>query len=132
MNELFDVFLRADANSGHAGPEQLLLVMLLSFCLAHLAAWVYMWTHTALSYSRLFVMSLVAIPPIVAMLVTLMSGHLIFAFGLLAVFAVVRFRNVLKDTRDTTFVLWCIVMGLACGTMRLSTCLLYTSDAADD
>jgi hypothetical protein len=40
------------------------------------------------------------------------------AFGLLAVFAVVRFRNVLKDTRDTIFVLWAIVEGMAAGTGR--------------
>ena len=54
----------------------------------------------------------------------LMSGSIAFAFGLLAVFAVVRFRNVLKDTRDTTFILWSIMEGLGVGTMKFSTSLL--------
>jgi hypothetical protein len=54
----------------------------------------------------------------------LMSGSLFIAFGLLAVFAVVRFRNVLKDTRDTTFVLWAIVEGMAAGTFRYTTSLV--------
>jgi len=54
----------------------------------------------------------------------LMSGSLAFAFGLLAVFAVVRFRNVLKDTRDTTFILWSIMEGLGVGTQRYSTSLI--------
>ena len=30
----------------------------------------------------------------------------------------IRFCNVLKDTRDTTFILWAIAEGVACGTMR--------------
>jgi hypothetical protein len=53
-----------------------------------------------------------------------MSGSMIIAFGLLAVFAVVRFRNVLKDTRDTYFVLWAIVEGMAVGTRQESTALI--------
>jgi hypothetical protein len=54
----------------------------------------------------------------------LMSGSLFIAFGLLAVFAVVRFRNVLKDTRDTAFILWAIMEGLAVGTHRFSTAFI--------
>jgi len=45
-------------------------------------------------------------------------GSTAVAFGLLAVFAVVRFRNVLKDTRDTSFILWAIVEGMGVGTMH--------------
>jgi len=48
----------------------------------------------------------------------------VIAFGLLAVFAVVRFRNVLKDTRDTVFILWAISLGMAVGTMRFRTAVL--------
>ena len=33
-------------------------------------------------------------------------------------FGVVRFRNVLKDTRDTIFILWAIMEGVAIGTTR--------------
>ena len=54
----------------------------------------------------------------------LMTGGLIVAFGLLAVFAVVRFRNVLKDTRDTSYILWAILQGLAVGTFKFSTAVI--------
>jgi len=53
-----------------------------------------------------------------------MAGSIVVAFGLLAVFAMVRFRNVLKDTRDTSFVLWAITEGLGIGTLRYSTALI--------
>jgi hypothetical protein len=81
-------------------------------------------THTTPSYSSSFVASLVVLPVTVALMMILMAGSLMIAFGLLAVFAVVRFRNVLKDTRDTRFILWAIVEGMAVGTFRYSTALV--------
>jgi hypothetical protein len=54
----------------------------------------------------------------------LMAGSLLITFGLLAVFAVVRFRNVLRDTRDTIYILWAIVEGMSVGTFRYSTALV--------
>ncbi len=60
-------------------------------------------------------------PLIVAMLMLAMAGNIFVAFGLLGVFGVVRFRNVLKDTRDTIFILWAIMEGVAIGTTRFST-----------
>jgi hypothetical protein len=124
LSQWTDVLLRGDVQAAMGGVETVLLVLFLAFCIGHLVGWVYMVTHTGLSYSRMFVASLVVIPVIVALVMMLMQGNIVIAFGLLAVFAVVRFRNVLKDTRDTTFILWAIVQGLAVGTMRLGTAVL--------
>lgn len=124
MNDWLNILLHGDLASGLAGPETALMVMLLAFCIGHVIGWVYMFTHTSLSYSKMFVTSLVAIPVIVSLVMLLMAGNIVIAFGLLAVFAVVRFRNVLKDTRDTTFILWTIVQGMAVGTMRFGTAVI--------
>jgi hypothetical protein len=70
------------------------------------------------------VASLAVIPVLVGVMMLLMTGGLIVAFGLLAVFAVVRFRNVLKDTRDTSYILWAILQGLAVGTLKYSTAVV--------
>jgi hypothetical protein len=104
------------------GPDvaSALLVLVLAFCLGQVIGAIYMWTHVSLSYSRMFAASLVVIPIIVSLVMVLMSGNIAIAFGLLAVFAVVRFRNVLKDTRDTTFILWAIIQGMAVGTMQFT------------
>lgn len=124
MSGLLDMILNGDAGSQFTRPETVLLVVLLAFLIGHIIGWVYMWTHLGLSYSRMFVASLVAIPPIVSLVMLLMSGNIVIAFGLLAVFAVVRFRNVLKDTRDTVFILWSISLGMAVGTLRFGTAIL--------
>jgi len=123
MNELLSSLSRPDAPGGPDG-KTILFMILLAFTSGMFIGFVYMWTHEALSYSRTFVGALAVLPGIVAMLMVSMSGSLLVAFGLLAVFGVVRFRNVLKDTRDTCYVLWVIVEGLGIGTGRFSAALL--------
>lgn len=44
----------------------------------------------------------------------------------MAVFAIVRFRNVLRDTLDTTYILAAITVGMAAGTRKFSTAILGT------
>ena len=122
MSEWFDMFTQGDVSP--ITLEAGLLVLMLAFVIGHVIAWVYMGTHAGLSYSQMFTSSLLVMPVIVALVMLLMAGNLVVAIGLFAVIAVVKFRNVLKDTRDTSFILWAIVEGMAVGTMRLSTALI--------
>ena len=69
----------------------MLMGLLLAFVCGHAIAWVYMFTHTGLSYSKSFVNSLVVIPTIVSMVMLVLSNNLVTAFGLMAIFAIVRF-----------------------------------------
>jgi len=116
--------IQTNLNTFVPDTTPVLLVLLMAFCVGQVIGWVYMWTHASLSYSRMFTSSLVVIPIIVSLVMVLMKGNITIAFGLLAVFAVVRFRNVLKDTRDTTFILWAIIQGMAVGTRQLGVAFL--------
>jgi len=98
--------------------------LLLAFLIGQALAWVYMTTHSGLSYSRSFVNSLVVMPILVALVMQVLNNNLVTAFGLMAVFAIVRFRNILRDTLDTSYVLSVIVMGMACGTQRFTTAII--------
>ena len=128
MNEFFNSLARSDLTRsvwpGTPDPLIVLFIIVLAFAVGLFIGFVYMWTHEALSYSRTYVGALAVLPLIVAMLMVSMAGNLFVAFGLLGVFGVVRFRNVLKDTRDTTFILWAIMEGVAVGTTRFSTAAL--------
>ena len=99
-----DFFLH-DVSLVPTNVPALVLGLLLAFLTGQILAWVYMATHTGLSYSRTFVNSLVVIPIVVALVMTVLSNNLVTAFGLMAVFAIVRFRNILRDTLDTTYLL---------------------------
>lgn len=113
-----DLFLNADYASAPINLQAVLLGLLLAFLSGQTVAWVYMATHSGLSYSRSFVNSLVVIPILVSLVMMILSNNLVTAFGMMAVFAIVRFRNILRDTLDTTYVLTVLVVGMACGTQR--------------
>ena len=100
------------------------LALLLAFICGHAIAWVYAKTHSGLSYSKTFVNALLVIPVIVALVMNVLQNNLVTAFGMMAVFAIVRFRNVLRDTMDTTYVLSVIAIGMACGTQKYATAVI--------
>ena len=122
--DFLDYLMANDFVGTQIGPETALLVMLVAFCIGHLIAWTYMWTHTGLSYSQMFTSSLLVQPVIVAVVMLLMAGNILVAIGVLSIFAMIRFRNVLKDTRDTTYILWGIVEGVAVGNQRFGIAVL--------
>jgi hypothetical protein len=111
---------RGDFGTAPMNVSAMVLGLLLAFLCGHAIAWVYMITHSGLSYSRSFVNSLIVIPTVVALVMMVLNNSLVTAFGLMAVFAIVRFRNILRDTLDTTYVLTVIVIGMAAGTMKFA------------
>src|SRR5438046_2614569 len=119
-----DWLTHSDYASAPLNIPILVLSVLLAFLIGQTIAWVYMLSHTGLSYSRSFVNSLIIIPMIVALVMTVMANNLVTAFGMMAVFAVVRFRNILRDTFDSTYILWSLAMGMACGTQRLPVAIV--------
>ena len=121
---MIDDFFRGDFAAVPTNVPAMVLGLLLAFAGGHVIAWVYMFTHTGLSYSRSFVNSLVVMPIVVAMVMMVLSNNLVTAFGLMAVFAIVRFRNILRDTLDTTYVLGVIVIGMACGTQKFTSAVV--------
>lgn len=121
---MIEHFFQGDLTPQPMDYRLVALSLLLSFLCGHVVAWLYVWTHNGLSYSRSFVKSLVVLPVIVALVLMVLSNNLVTAFGLMAVLAIVRFRNVLRDTLDTTYLLSGIVLGMACGTQRYTTAVI--------
>lgn len=119
-----DWLFRGDFGSAPPNVPAIVLGLLLAFACGHAVAWIYMLTHSGLSYSRTFVNSLIIMPTVVSLVMMVLSNSLVTAFGLMAVFAIVRFRNILRDTLDTTYVLVVIVIGMAAGTMKFSTAVV--------
>jgi hypothetical protein len=119
-----DWLLHGDYASAPLNMPAMFLSLMLAFLGGQTMAWVYMATHSGLSYSRSFVSSLVVIPIVVSLVMSVLSNNLITAFGLMAVFAIVRFRNILRDTLDTAYVLSVIVVGMAAGTQKFTSAVL--------
>jgi hypothetical protein len=116
--------LFAGGAAGAAGVSALVASLMIAAFIGLAVAWVYQRTHHGLSYSRGFTQSLVVLTMGATLLIFVIGDSLVTAFGLLGALAIVRFRNVLKDTRDTVFVFFSLVLGMAAGTQRYGIALV--------
>lgn len=119
-----NALLQGDHAAAPTSFQALIIALILAYLFGQLIAWVYVFTHSGVSYSRSFVVSLIVLPVLVSLVLMVMSNNLVTAFGLIAVFAVVRFRNVLRDTLDTCYVLAVIILGTGCGTQKFSSAII--------
>lgn len=111
---------------GVFGLERAIFSLLMAFVCAQLAAWAYVYTHAGLSYSRAFVQSIILLTIIVSLAMMVIGNNIVIAFGLIGALSVIRFRNILKDTRDTAFIFFALIIGMATGTGSYSLALLGT------
>jgi hypothetical protein len=119
-----DWLFRGDYGLAPTDYRAVLLGLLLAFIAGHLIAWVYMWTHSGLSYSRSYVNTLILLPVVVALVMMVLANNVVLALGLMAIFAMVRYRTILRDSLDTAYVLAVVVIGLACGTQKYATAVI--------
>lgn len=100
----------------HYDPTQrLVLALLIAFIVGQLNAWCYKWTHRGVSYSRTFTHALILISMIAALSMSLIATNIVAAVGLLGGLAIIRFRTIVRDARDTAYVFLCLICGMAAG-----------------
>ena len=87
-----------------------------SIALGLIVAVIYRQTHKGLSYSQSFTLTVVFIAVIVAIVMMVIGNSLSRAFALVGALSIIRFRTVVKDTKDTAFVFWSLAVGMAAGT----------------
>ena len=126
MNQLWQILDGPSLRGGPFSPESIVLSLLLAFVLGQVLAWVYYATHTGLSYSRAFVQSLILITVVVAMVMAVIGSNIVTAVGLMGALAIIRFRNIIKDTRDIAFIFCSLVVGMAAGSQRYATAIVGT------
>jgi hypothetical protein len=126
MDKLWQLMEETPFTGGPFNAQSVLLSLLLAFVLGQVLAWVYYVTHSGLSYSRSYVQSLILITVVIAMVMTVIGNNIITAVGLMGALAIVRFRNIIKDTRDIAFIFCSLVVGMATGSHRYLTAIIGT------
>ncbi|MEZ6005442.1 MAG: DUF4956 domain-containing protein [Planctomycetota bacterium] len=79
-------------------------------------AGIYRATHKGLSYSQSFTQTIVYVTVIVAFVMMVIGARLERAFALVGALSIIRFRTVVKDTKDTAYVFAALALGMAAGT----------------
>ena len=126
MERMWQILEGPSSSGGAFTPEAVLLSLLLAFALGQVLAWVYYFTHSGLSYSKSFVQSLILITVVVAMVMAVIGTSIITAVGLMGALAIIRFRNIIKDTRDIAFIFCSLVVGMAAGSQRYAVAIVGT------
>lgn len=67
------------------------------------------------SQSRALMATLVLLTVLIAMMTLVIGNNVARAFSLVGALAIVRFRTVVEDTRDTAFVIFAVSVGMAIG-----------------
>jgi uncharacterized membrane protein YhiD involved in acid resistance len=118
--------LTAQSAVESASLSTLIFVVLLSFILSTLLAFVYQKTYRGLSYSRTYVQSIVLISIIAAVVIQAIGDSLARGLGIMAAMAIIRFRTNFKDPRDTLFLFASLAAGISCGAFSFVVAILGT------
>jgi uncharacterized membrane protein YhiD involved in acid resistance len=91
------------------------LHLLISFVGGLIVSFIYQRTRPKGEVSPSFPPTLVLLAILIAMVTQVVGSNTARAFSLVGVLSIVRFRTVVRDTRDTAFVIFSVVVGMACG-----------------
>jgi hypothetical protein len=111
----FDAFMTPAPAGQAVSVQSFLLALLTALVVGQLNAWFYKWTYRGTSYQRGLTHGIVLIAIIAALSMHLVAHSVIAVFGLLGGMALIRFRTMLRDPRDSAFVLLSLVCGMAAG-----------------
>jgi uncharacterized membrane protein YhiD involved in acid resistance len=97
-------------------PTEIVINLFLAFIFGLIISLVYKFTHKGLSYSQSFMITNVFVSVIVCMVIMIIGNNLARAFALVGALSIIRFRTVVKDTKDTAYIFWSLASGMAAGT----------------
>ncbi len=98
----------------------------LVFSLELVVVWVYRLTHRALSYSQSFMTTIILMGVIASLIMMVVTENIVGAFALLGAFSLIRFRTIVKETRDIAFVFFSLAIGVAVGTNNYTVAVMGT------
>lgn len=101
------------------------LRIVISLALGLVVAGAYRMTHGGRSRDAgTLAATIVLLAGLLAMVSMVIGESVARAFGLVGALSIVRFRTVVEDTRDTAFVIFAVIVGMAVGTGLLAVALV--------
>ena len=75
----------------------------------------YRLSHSGSVYSAKFNVTLAALTVIITTVMIVIGNNIALSLGMVGALSIVRFRTAIKDSRDTAYIFWAIVVGICCG-----------------
>src|SRR5882724_8603156 len=106
-------------NELNVTPWYVLVRLVVALAMGVAVAWIYDRTDRGGDRGMSFFTTLVLLCALVAMATQVIGDNVARAFSLVGALSIVRFRTVVRDTRDTAFVIFSVVVGMAVGARNL-------------
>jgi len=102
-------------NGPDVSPKDVLVRLVLALVLGGLVSWIYCKTRKDTEIAPSFPTTLVLLSVLIAMVTQVIGDNIARAFSLVGALSIVRFRTVVRDTQDTAYVIFSVVVGMAVG-----------------
>src|SRR3989454_919077 len=106
-------------NGPNVAPLDVLIRLLAALVLGGLVSWIYRRTRKSTEVTASFPVTLVLLSVLIAMVTQVIGDNVARAFSLVGALSIVRFRTVVRDTQDTAYVIFAVVVGMAVGAKDL-------------
>lgn len=72
-------------------------------------------THAGTVYSQKFNITLLTLTVLTTTVMTVIGNNIALSLGMVGALSIIRFRTSIKDSRDTIYIFWTIIVGICCG-----------------
>ena len=103
--------------------ETVFLILVIAAIVSMIIYLTYKNTYTGVMYNPRFNVSLVMICMVTTIVMVVIGSNISVSLGMVGALSIIRFRTAVKDPRDTAFIFWAVVTGLACGTQNYTIVL---------
>ena len=124
MNQEFLDLLASPLQGESLSPIWIAVRLFSALLLGAVVAQVYRRTAQHAETGASFPMTLVLLSVLIAMVTQVIGSNVARAFSLVGALSVVRFRTVVRDTRDTAYVIFAVVVGMAVGAANITVAVI--------
>lgn len=103
-----------------------LAAMALAGVLSLIITKVYQITFTGERYSQAFVHTIIMMSVVVSVVMNVVSGNAGVAFGLFAVFSLIRFRSAVTNAKDIAYIFFGLCVGMTAGLFQFPLAIVLT------
>jgi hypothetical protein len=105
-------------------PATILLRLIAALTMGFVVSWIYRFTRDKDSIAPSFPTTLILLSVLIAMVTEVIGDSVARAFSLVGALSIVRFRTVVRDTQDTAYVMFAVIVGMAMGANNLWVALI--------
>jgi len=101
--------------SGQLTLQEVTVNIVMSAVLGFFIFLSYAISHKGTIYSKKFNVSLVVLTVLTGTVMTVIGNNIALSLGMVGALSIVRFRTAIKDSRDSIYIFWTIIVGICCG-----------------